>query len=189
MQRVYIEGSPVLKFRGSGIVDASVVKILALLQDVKNQKRWNKNTYNNRIVERLSDSELVVYNAAKIPFPFTDRDYLMKLKLIVDENKRHIVVKGAATTHPRAPEKKSHVRVKMIRTKWYFKPLKKYQGKKTWVDFTMHADPGGNMPNWLINFISKYIPRKTIENIRREVKKGKLDKDFLKKYARFENWY
>ena len=76
-----------------------------------------------------------------------------------------------------------------MRTKWLFKPLKKYKGKKTWVSFTMHSDPGGNIPNWLINMISKVIPRKTIQNIRKMVKTKQYNPAFVEKYKRFKDWY
>ena len=189
VERVYVKGSSVLKFRGTGVIDSDIVTILAVLQDVKHQSRWNKNSYDNKIVEKTSDSEFIAYSAAKVPWPFQDRDYLVKLKLNIDEKAKLITVSGKETQHPDVPPRSGKVRISLMRTTWVFRPLKEHKGKKTWVQFTVHSDPGGNIPDWLINFISKYIPYKTIVNIRQIIKDEKYDKSFISKYKRFENWY
>ena len=189
VEREIRDDTPVIKFRSRGVVNADVVHILAVLQDVKNAHKWNKNSYNNKIIEKISETEVVVYNVNRVPWPFQDRETLMKVNFKVNEDQRYIVLSGRETKHNLMPPTKGKVRVSLIRMKWYLRPLPKHQGKKTWVEFTLYMDPGGNIPLWLINLVSKKVPYKTILNIRQRVKAPDLDQNFIKKYQRYQNWF
>lgn len=189
VERIYVPGESIIKFRGKGLVDAPVLKILAVISDPALAKKWNKNAYNQRIVERLNDREVIFYAAHKTPWPFQDRDMLLKIKFSVDEQKRYILIQSRETSHPAVPAQKGLHRVKFARVTWYLKPLKKFKGQKTWVEFTAHMDPGGNIPSWLMNLVSKKIPFHTIKNIREMVRSNQVNQKFYAQYKRFEGWY
>lgn len=189
VERIYVKNVSQLKFRGTGVIESDLVTILTVLQDFENQSRWNKNTYDNKIVQKMSDTEFIGYSAIKMPWPFLDRDYVIYLNVHTDDKNRIVSVLGREVNHKSVPINPKKVRIPFMRTKWTFKPLKEAKGKKTLVQFTVHSDPGGNVPDWLINFISKYIPYKTIANIRKQIKDGNYDTKFAEKYEHLKNWY
>jgi hypothetical protein len=43
VERRKIEGSPLVEFKGHGVVDASVMEILAVISDTKNHPKWVAN--------------------------------------------------------------------------------------------------------------------------------------------------
>ena len=107
----------------------------------------------------------------------------------MNEKKKIITINTKETTHPKAPKDTGRVRMPFIRVKWMMKPLKKYQGKKTYIHFQVHADPGGLLPSWVVNMVSKKIPFKSIDNLRKHIAAGKVRKSFVDQYKQYENWY
>ncbi len=43
-------------------------------------------------------------------------------------------------------------------------------GKTTLVEYQVHANPGGSLPDWLANVASKKLPHDTLIGLRRQVK-------------------
>ena len=44
-------------------------------------------------------------------------------------------------------------------------------GQKTRVIFQVEADPGGLLPGWLARFATKWLPLRTLQGLRRQVKR------------------
>jgi hypothetical protein len=44
-------------------------------------------------------------------------------------------------------------------------------GTTTRVEYQVHANPGGALPNWLVNYVSRDLPFKTIEGLRGQVQR------------------
>ena len=61
------------------------------------------------------------------------------------------------------PEKKGHIRVAMVDSRWDLKPL---PGNLVEVSYFLHSDPGGQIPAWLINSMVIDQPFNTLRNLR-----------------------
>ena len=181
-----VEGTSLVEFLGKGVVGSNVVKILAVLSDTDRMKEWVDRSKGIEIIEKIDDKTRIIYSATAAPWPFKDRDFVGKSRMIIDEKNGWIHFQSKETKHAKAPPRGDRVRMPFTRVRWSFKPLGEH---KTWIQFKVHADPGGNIPNWVTNLVSKELPYKTIVNLRKRVKSPKVRQEFGEKYkAEYWHW-
>ena len=72
---------------------------------------------------------------------------------------------GVATSNILEPKKK-HIRIENARVIWELTPL---ANGSTQVRTFGHADPGGDLPSWLINQMSTEVPVKTLNGLKKLV--------------------
>jgi hypothetical protein len=65
-----------------------------------------------------------------------------------------------------------------LRGHWTLSPLN--GGRATQAEYQVHADPGGSLPGWIVNMVSKEIPFQTIASLREQVKR--------RHYPEYEKW-
>ena len=66
------------------------------------------------------------------------------------------------------PEKEGIVRVNNSTGKWVITPLAQNQIK---VEYTIHVDPGGTLPAWLVNMFATQAPMQMFKNLKEQLKK------------------
>lgn len=184
-----VEGSSLLRFRGTGVIRTDIVTLLFNIQDVKNHYKWMGKMYGQKMIERPSDYEAIYYAAMKAPWPIFDRDYVIHVRLKPNLEKQFLVLVAKETKHSKYPVYSNKVRMPLARFSWYLKPLKQDGGLYTWVNMTFRIDPGGLLPNWAINFVTKKFAYLMIKRLRREVKKNKPDDNFTQKYQKYNLWH
>ena len=185
-----MEGSSIVEFRGFGIINGSILQILAVLSDTDRHPEWVANCIETRILEQKSDKDYIYYSSSAAPWPVTDREFISRARVLVNDKAKSITIAGRELQdHAKAPSDTGRVRMPFIRVTWYMKSLKKYKGKKTWLSFRVHADPGGLIPSWVVNLVSKKIPYESIRNLRRQIKIGDISDEFLEKYSQYKDWY
>lgn len=189
VEKRHVEGSPLMAFRGRGTINGSILEILSIISDAKNHSQWVANCIEAKILEQLAPRKYVYYSSTKTPWPLNDRDFVSLAKIHVNKKNHSIAIVTHETKHEKAPKNTGRVRMSFIRVTWYMKALKKYKGKKTYIVFKVHANPGGSIPNWIVNMVSKKIPYKSIKNLEKRVASGKIDKSFLEKYKQYKDWY
>ena len=81
---------------------------------------------------------------------------------------RVIIIDGPAV-EGLVPEKKGIVRINNSLGKWIITPLDNNQVR---VEYTLHVDPAGSLPSWLVNMFSGEAPMQIFENLRLELKKS-----------------
>ncbi|EAT13162.1 START domain-containing protein [Bermanella marisrubri] len=151
--------SPLKEFKGVTFIKAPVTAFVALLEDTKRATQWMHNVIQFDMVEEISDTEKVVYTVNETPWPVTDRDVYVHSSFVADS-------KGAVTSHLRAQgghtKNDDFVRMPSIQGKWEFTPQ---DDGMTKVVYQVHADPGGSLPDWLVNAIVVDTPLNTLENL------------------------
>ena len=60
-------------------------------------------------------------------------------------------------------EKEEYIRVSSYKADWTLTPI---AGGKVKLEFVMKVDPGGSIPDWLINLAAAEGPIRTIKNLR-----------------------
>lgn len=165
-----IEGSPLISFRGETVIDAPIGKIVSVLGDSKRKTEWMDRLVFTRTLWMKSFYERVEYNHTAAPWPFKDRDFVLRAEASVDRVKRALHIHIRSTEEPTlAPETKDKVRGQI--TKSHFE-LRSIDGDtRTWIAVEVHADPRGAIPKWVVNLVQKTWPRKTLEGIRRQAAK------------------
>lgn len=173
-----ITDSSMEAFKGVGIIEASVEKVLWVLLDNEHRTEWvNRLKYSKIIEEKAKPYEYVVYQEFEFPWPMGKRDLIYKGKVYKDENLKEVKLKMKSVEHQDAP-KTSNIRAELYGSRYKLKPLGK---NKTILTVKIHYDPKGSVPKWLTNSIQKKWPIKTIDGIRKQVKK-----DFVRDLNLFE---
>lgn len=161
-----VEGSGIREFKGSARVAASVDSIRALLRDADHFKDWFPNTIESRLLDR-EGNVAYQYSVLDLPWPVSDRDNVFRSETETDSATGRISIRVTAAPdyHPEQPER---VRVRRAIGQWLLEPV---SPGETQVTFTMHLEPGGGVPQWLINTQVVETPFDALTHLRTAVAK------------------
>lgn len=156
-----VEGSGIREFKGSVLVSAPAESIRSLLRDAGRFVEWFPNTPESRLLSR-EESVSYQYTVIDAPWPVVDRDNIFRNETTIDPRSGRISIRisAAPDDYPEHPER---VRVRHARGEWLLEPVR---ADATRVTFTMHLDPGGGVPQWLINSQIVETPFDALTNLR-----------------------
>jgi len=119
---------------------------------------WDRRAYTEFVpyikyqdVLKETEDEVLVYDQVKVPL-VTDRDYVVWVKREIDQQSKvhKIMFRSADPEGP--PQAKGHVRARNIRGSWLLEPR---PAGGTAITYTLYSEPGGWIPNWIVNLIQK----------------------------------
>jgi hypothetical protein len=163
-----VDGTKLKEFRGRGVIDAPLASILAVFNDVDHAVEWMDSCRASSVVEDRGDRLKIVYNRTRASWPVWDRDAVLRNDVYFDEAEGRVRIEFATVDHPNAPPVKGVVRMPYLRGHWHLWPETPF---RTRVEYQVHANPGGALPEWLVNYVSKELPRKTIVGLAAQLKK------------------
>lgn len=142
-------------------VNSTLEKYISIVTDIDDYKRWRSREKNHKVLKRISANELIYYTQISAPFPVSDRDLVSHLIINKDSIKNGLIVTVEAMPDY-LPVKSGFVRV----------PKSKSIMKLTTVgenvlhaDCFIEADPGGQIPAWVVNSFSTTAPFETFSNL------------------------
>ena len=156
-----VEGSDIQEFKGEGVVGVDAEAIVSLLRDSDRFKEWFPNTTESKLLERDGDVSFQ-YSVMHTPWPISDRDNVFRsvTKRDADTGEIDITVSAAPKAHPIQPDRH---RVTKAQGSWRLQP----EGHDiTRVIFTMHLEPGGGLPDWMVNTRVVETPYEALVNLR-----------------------
>ncbi|KPM92535.1 hypothetical protein AOR10_11955 [Vibrio alginolyticus] len=153
-----------VEIRARMFTPTSYGAFLTLLEDSDNIPNWIDNTSHSRVLNQISATENIVYTQFKAPWPAKNRDMVTYSKYWVDELGFTIEIKSAPDSY--LAEQNGYVRIRSVDATW---ELQKLTNDTTLVEYKAFADPGGLLPNWLINKLSKESAWATFSNLRKEL--------------------
>ena len=156
-----IEGSPLVAFRGVGVIDAPVAKVMSVLYDSSRKTEWVNRAVEARDVRQISPYERIEYNHSATPWPLKDRDFVFNAKVEIDEPGKFLTLTIRSVDKASMPENDCCVRANLIESRYVVRPVE--GGLKTEVDVQIQIDPKGSIPKWFANIVQKSWPRKTLE--------------------------
>lgn len=162
-----------LKDDGSGIyglklvatVEASLHSIAALLVDVEAYPTWVYKTNEAWRVRTDSDTDMHYYCNSDFPWPLEDRDLVVRSQISHDP-KTGILTSASTAVGGLVEKRKNRIRMETTDINWIFTP--KTDGKVL-VEYTLRSNPGGLLPDWLVNMAIDFGPIETMKNFRREL--------------------
>ncbi len=177
----------VLEFRGKGAVNAPMDKLLAIVTAREYDHQYIEGHLETRVIRFVSKNEQITYNAGQVPWPFQDRDFIARCRLVIDEKNKwtHYYINNIKNTN--IQQRADRVRMPHLFIRFSMTPIKK--GKSTWIEFYVSADSGGWIPSWITNSAVKYVPYKTLISLRRLVTYIKLKEEQLKRFEKVKLWY
>lgn len=169
--RRIVGNSPLHEFQGTGVIESPITAVLAVLDDAEHRLEWMDQAVAQQLISRSGDRDQTFYTRTGAPWPVSDRDSVVRAVTTVDAKAKVVKVDMHSVDHPEWPAKKGVVRMPHLCGHWYLWPTN--GGKWTRVEYQVHADPGGSLPTYIINQVSKKIPHNTITGIQRQVQRRK----------------
>jgi hypothetical protein len=163
-----VAGKDLATFRGTGVVHASLYEILAVLNDTDRNADWMHNCHSAELLKQVDEVSRVIYNRTKAPWPVSDRDVVLRSTATWNVEKRTVMVRFKSIQSPLKGEVDDVVR--MPKLQGYYK-LVALDWDKTRVTYQVDADPGGSLPDWVVNAVQTDIPLHTLLKLRAQVKK------------------
>jgi len=163
-----VAGSELKEFKGITQIKTSVSALVALLKDKKDATQWMHNIIEYEVQEEISEVESIVYSVSEAPWPVTNRDSYVRSILTVDANG---VVTSTMKAEPEyGPLDEEYVRMPSLKGGWTFTPQEEGMVE---VVYQVHANPGGSLPNWLVNSIVVETPMETLSNLHEQITQEK----------------
>jgi len=160
-----VPGSGLHAFRGTAMVNAPMAKLMWVLADNKHRTDWVDRLKKSVVLEKKSDYDFIVYQHFGSPAIVSDRDFVYRARAHLRKD-GSTVLNIVSVKHPKAP-KTVGVRGELKHSSYVLTP----KGNKTHVEVTVHLDPKGSLPSWIVNLVQKSWPRKTLLGLRKQVKK------------------
>lgn len=163
------QNSGVQEIKVNFTLDASLTNVIAVINDIEAMPAWVYCCTETRVVKRISPKEVIYYGRVSFPLTMSDRDYVVKSKLQQNaRNKEVTIVSNLAPGYVKEVDK--CVRVPKLYTKWRIKPL---SAERVQIEYQMASDPGGSIPDWLINMAIDKGPIKSIEGLKEMLQQPK----------------
>ncbi len=173
------EDRAVPRFKGVMVIDASVEHLLAILADMERATEWNSKLIVSDVLARRSDLNLRFYWRFKAPWPVDDRDGVLESKVTREGDDLVAgfhTVPGPERAVPSGVTRFGHLR-------GHFR-LTRLGPERTRVEHLVDADPAGNIPSWLVQYVTEAIPVDSLTGMKRQAAKtrGHYD-DFIRRNA------
>ncbi len=133
------------EFKAVTVVEEDMAEVQKLLEDAENYCNWQDNCQKSQIIERLDDHTIIGRYTSETPWPFNDRDVVLRMtKRQRSVREVEYLIENAPDAYPKQDD---FERIPRAGGKWRLKSL---GDKKCEVRYQFYADPGGNVPNWLV---------------------------------------
>lgn len=165
-----VPGSPLMAFRGEGIVNASVERVAAVIFDTRRAPEWVVDLKESKLVKWVSKNEFIEYDHIKTPpIIMKDRDFVSQVSLKIDPKTKEMTFHYKSVSDPAVPESSKLIRGDLMNTTFILRPIE--GNTKTHIIGEIHCDPRGDVPHWLVNWFQKGWPTDTLKNLRVQVAK------------------
>ena len=165
-----VEGSPYDEVRTTtSMGDVRLSSLVALIEDAPACTDWADSCAESYLVERLSDSESLVYTHNDMPFPVKDRDVLAQVKWTQNLMSSAVEMNSVATVG-KMDEVRGRLRLTKAVASWNFAPQ---ADGSVLISNQAHIDPGSALPGWVTNMLLIDAPFETMKSFVNEVRNPK----------------
>ena len=158
-----IESSKFKETLAKAEMQGTIEKFKEIFLDVDSYKDWMPDCKSAEIIEHSHPNELTYYMKLKVPFPFSNRDIVQQL--VIDEAESQVTIILNNCPDKVGLEKK-YVRMQKAYGQWLVKNI---GDNKVSIRFQYLADPGGDIPSWLVNSFIVKSPHTTILRIKEKM--------------------
>lgn len=149
-------------FKAVGVLDAPLENLMAVMINPGSCVEWVHNCSESYAFGQGDFHDRFAYSVNDMPWPVTDRDYVLHIRTRGEEASGEVIMDLNATPDQRA-ESQSRVRVDRSDTFYRFTP----QGDQTRMVWIQHTDPNGALPGWLVNSLLVDIPIRSMKALER----------------------
>jgi len=160
-----IQGSSLQSFKGVMTIPARLTTLVAVLDDTKIYPQLFHNCKSAKLLKKIGDDQAFNYFVTSMPWPVENRDSVVHSVLKQDKNTKKVTISIGSKSEMVAI-RPNMTRIKKMSGYWSFEPSKDGKVKIT---YELGADPGGELPTWLVNALVVDIPFNTLSNLRKLV--------------------
>ncbi|MDF3030647.1 MAG: hypothetical protein K0R03_1205 [Moraxellaceae bacterium] len=160
-------------FKAVTTVDSTLGGLISLIMDTGAASEWVYRTDRIELLKRDDDSRTFTVRAEADFWPLKDRDVVMDGRIVQDPDTLTVTVDSRSVANPQFPQRDKFVRMPSMWGRWEFRPL---GNGKVEVTMSGHADPGGRIPDFLINMVVEDTPFQTLLGLRRMLAAGKYQR-------------
>jgi START domain-containing protein len=148
-------------------MQGTIKKLMAILKDVGNNKNWVYNTKESHLIQAVNENELLYYAETRLPWPFSNRDVVIRMHFECDSSANVLKVKARGEPGA-APEISGRVRVPKFRDYWSVK----FDGVDTLnILYFLEVNPGGYISPAVANLFVTKGPYETFHSLAKQLKK------------------
>ena len=171
--RVYttpVEGSDFLAYRGETVVEASAASIVAVLYDTPNCVSWLHECSFGLTLEEVSFEENYIFEQYDLTFPVSDRGVILHATLVWSEGSAIVSIEEnnaycEQNSNPRCAQVRALDLTPITRSRGAY-TLTRIDENRTSVVWQVHAEPGGQIPTWIVNMLVVDMPYYSLLNLR-----------------------
>ncbi len=162
-------------FRGKGIIEGTPEKLIGVIHNPKRWKFWIDNLEEGKLLEQKSDFHFVFLQEIDATWPIKNREIVFE-SIISRVGPAQILLEMKSVDHTKAPKNNDRVRAMVTYTRYWIDPL---ENNRMQVTFENLSDPGGKIPNFMVDWASKSFPVSIIEGLRQEMLNPTQEKALL----------
>lgn len=156
-----------LSFKIKTTLDTDVPHILGIFADFSHSTEWMYGATTFAILKQSEDKSLVTfYSRFATPWPCNDRDVIMHMTTSFEAER--VLIQFNAVPAYNIPLPQKVTRMPDLRGHWILTPRGPNQ---TEVEYSVHANPGGSIPYWLVNLTAKKMPLSTVQALKAQITK------------------
>ncbi len=177
--RVYtreVPASDIRQFRAEMTLPTSLDRVLAVFDDFKHYPEWKFKVSMSGVLSQPDETSWYHYQDIRMPFPLDDRLFVLHSRLealstrevVIDTRSAPDYCAGNLEESCRLINGSDALIVKQATGRHVLRQLEDGSTRVTW---TQHAEPGGRLPDWLVNAMLVDAPWETFSNLREQVNK------------------
>jgi ribosome-associated toxin RatA of RatAB toxin-antitoxin module len=149
-------------------LNATPSQLVALVMDVNTAPDWVYHVKSAKLVKQISPAELYYYSEVSLPWPAANRDFVAHLTVTQNPDTKVVTIDGPAVPGF-VPVRKGIVRIDNSIGEWIITPLAPDQ---LHVEYSIHVDPGGALPAWLVNIFATDAPLQIFRSLKTQLQKS-----------------
>lgn len=159
-----VAASSIKEYKALANVKASRIEIARVLTRVGDLENWMPNVEKSNLIRKVNATSLIAHYTVDLTWPADDRDIVLDLWVETDNDKgiTFIRMKENLTAFD---EVSGYIRMK--KASGFYKLTT--NGNSTDIEYQFHAEPGGSLPNSVINMFIVDGPYDIIQALREKV--------------------
>ncbi len=143
-------------------VNSTLERLISFVLDIPNYTQWQYNTVEAKVIRKISDSEQIYRTVIEAPWPVTNRDMVVHIRMKYDPEKKSTII-TTDSENGLIAERKELVRVPSSHAEW---SVKQKNERRLEIKYTMQIDPGGSVPAWLVNWVCAQAPYQSFKKLK-----------------------
>lgn len=156
--------TPQLEVKAKAFYPGHPESFLLLLQDTKSVRRWLKQSQDARLLDGSTEHHWKVYTRFTSVWPVSPRDMVTCADVIRKDQSLLIKITDCSEL---MPETKNYVRIRHVKAVWTLTP----QNQGFDMQYQGSADPGGDLPEWLVRQLTISSLRASFMAFKTELKR------------------